>query len=190
MTILDLIKKTAVIFNIEKILNDSDLDGLLDIMQPVVLSNNEQLNRMFELCKVVLSEIYSHAAKEDEVVVSANNNLIDKKSLGCVGKIVSIKNQYGKADYQIKDDYIVVDNDGEYVVRYVIAPNAEFLNNEIDTLNGVITDSLLINGLSAYYCLTAGLFEEYNVYNARYVDGFSNLKNPKLFAMPCRSWHE
>ena len=65
-----------------------------------------------------------------------------------------------------------------------------YLFNEIDTLNGVIGDDLLVNGLNAYYCLSAGLFEEYNVYNARYIDTLSSLKNPKVFAMPCRSWHE
>lgn len=190
MTILDLIKKTSIIFNIQEILNDSSLDAITNNTQTVFLNNNEKLNRMFELCKVVLSEIYSYVAKEVEIVANAENNQIDKKLLGSVGKVVSVKKRYGKANYRIKDDYIIVDKDGEYFVKYVVAPDFEYLNNEINTLDGVVNDALLINGLNAYYCLTAGLFEEYNVYNTRYIDGFLNLRNPKLFAMPCRSWHE
>lgn len=190
MTILDLIKKTAVIFNIEAILKDSNLNEVANEAQLTILSSNSQLNRMFELTKVVLCEVYSYANKEIEVTANAIDCQIDKSSLGNVGRIVLVRNQYGKANYRIIDDRIMVEHDGEYVIKCVVAPSTDYLNNEIDMLNGAISEDMLINGLNAYYCLTAGLFEEYNVYNGRYLDGFSKLKNSKLFAMPCRSWHE
>ena len=190
MTILDLIKKTAVIFDVQEILNESELDSITNNTQTTVLDNNEHLNRMFELSKIVLSEIYSHVAMEVEVVAKADGYRIDKRALGNVGRIVSVKNQYGKVNYQIKDNEIIVEDNGDYIVKCIVVPNTMYLFNEIDTLNGVIGDDLLVNGLNAYYCLSAGLFEEYNVYNARYIDVLSSLKNPKVFAMPCRSWHE
>ena len=190
MTILDLIKRTARIFNVEEILSDPDLSTITSITQSTVLDNNEQLNCVFELSKIVLSEVYSYLAKEMEVTASSVDCVIDKKSLGSVAKIVSIKNNYGKVNYQLKNNEIILEQDGEYVVKYIVAPDFKYLNNEIDMLNGDISEDLLINGLNAYYCLTAGLFEEYNVYNGRYIDGISRLRNPKLFAMPCRSWHE
>ena len=190
MTILDLIKKTAVIFNVENVLQDPSLDNLTNATQPTILSTNSQLNRMFELSKVVLCEVYSYVNKEIDVVVNATNCQIDRSLLGNVGRVVLVRNKYGKVNYQLKDDKIVLDNDGEYIVKCVVAPRTDYLNNEIDMLNGTITEDLIINGLGAYYCLSTGLFEEYNVYNGRYIDGFSRLKNLKLFAMPCRSWHE
>ena len=190
MTILDLIKRTAVIFDIESILKDEDLVGVTNNTQSMVLNNNEQLNRMFELSKVVLSEVYAYASKEIDVGVSSKNGRIDKSLLGNVAKIMSVKDGFGRVDFIVDNNEIVVGQDGEYVLRCIIAPNVKYLTNEIDMLNGMISEDLLINGLGAYYCLTVGLFEEYNVYNTRYIDGFSKLKNPKLFAMPCRSWHE
>lgn len=190
MTILDLIKKTAVIFNVEQVLEDSDLESLTNNTQVDVLNGNEQLNKMFELCKLVLCEVYSYISKELEVSVQSANGQIDKGLLGEVGKIISVKSQNKRVNFVLDNDTIKVDRDGEYIIKCVVAPNVKYLNNEIDMLNGDITEDVLINGLNAYYCLTAGLFEEYNVYNVRYIDNLSRLKNPKLFAMPCRSWHE
>lgn len=190
MTILDLIKKTAVIFNIESVLEDPDLSTLTNNTQSTILSNNTQLNRMFELTKIVLSEVYAYISKEVEVKVNSENKQINKSLLGEIAKVVSLKDGCGKVDFTLNDNGIEIGQDGEYVVKCIVAPNVKYLLNEIDMLNGDISEDLLINGLNAYYCLTAGLFEEYNVYNARYIDGFSRLRNPKLFAMPCRSWHE
>ena len=70
MTILDLIKRTARIFNVEEILSDPDLSTITSITQSTVLDNNEQLNRVFELSKIVLSEVYSYLAKEMEVTMT------------------------------------------------------------------------------------------------------------------------
>ena len=190
MTILDLIKKTAIIFNVDDILRDFDLNNLTNDMQSMVLNNNSQLNRMFELAKVVLSEVYSYASKEVEVTVNSVDKCISKNMLGAVGRIVWVKNKLGRVNYYLKDNEIVVERDDEYVVKCVVAPDVRFLTNKIDMLNGCISEDLLVSGLNAYHCLTSGLFEEYNVYNSRYIDGFSRIKNPKLFAMPCRSWHE
>lgn len=190
MTILDLIKKTAVIFNIEKILDDTNIDSITNSTQTTVLDSNSQLNRLYELSKIVLCEVYSCVNKEVEMTVSTTNCQIDKRILGSVGRVVLIKNQYGKVNYQVDGNLIIVDKDGEYTIKCIVVPNTKYLINEIDMLNGSIGEDLLINGLNAYYCLSSGLFEEYNVFNGRYIDGLSRLNNSKLFAMPCRSWHE
>ena len=190
MTILDLIKRTAVIFDIDDILKDSNLENFTESAQNTILGANDQLNRMFELVKLVLGEVYSYISKEVEIVVNSIDGCIDKSVLGSVGRIVSVKDQYGSVNYTFKDNGIIVGQAGEYVVKCVIAPNTKYLSDKIDMFNMGISEDLLVNGLNSYYCLTAGLFEEYNVYNARYIDALTRLKNPKLFAMPCRSWHE
>ena len=62
--------------------------------------------------------------------------------------------------------------------------------NTIDMNNGDVGEETFITGVCSYYCLASGLYAEYNVYNAQYVDKISRIKNLKLFAMPCRSWND
>ena len=56
MTILDLIKKTATIFNIESVLQDTNLNTITEASHDEVLNANSELNRLFELKVYQLSD--------------------------------------------------------------------------------------------------------------------------------------
>ena len=60
----------------------------------------------------------------------------------------------------------------------------------VENFHGNVSNDTLIAGLNSYYCLATGMYAEYNVYNAQYVDRLSRIKNLKVFAMPCRRWHD
>lgn len=187
MTILDLINKSAVMLNIPEVLNDTAIKGITSETEDEILTNNFALKRLYEFSKIILSEINSHAPQTEEAVCNALDKKIELSKFTNLSKIIGVKSQYGYVKHLIVDNNIVVEQDGEYIVIYETSPNVDSMFNEIK-LSSRVSEDVLVCGLNAYYCLAVGLFSEFNIYNEHYHEGLNKLKNPKVFAMPCRSW--
>ena len=190
MTILDLIKKSAITLNVAEILNDNTLDDISDNNQEEYFSKNFELKRMFEFAKIVINEIGSYVPQITETKMRTNNKKIDLISFDNLLKVISVKNNGADVEYSQLNGLLVFEEDGNYTIKYERCPVIVGITDWIDTRAGSITDTLLIDGLNAYYCLAVGLYAEYNVYHAKYTDKLSQLKSTKLFAMPCRSWND
>jgi len=188
MTILDLIKKSAVMLNIQEVLNDNELDGINASNEQTCLDNNFALKRLFEFTKIVLNEISSHLPKIVEVKCNAVGNKIELGTLNRMSKIVSVKNQGMYVKYSVVDNSIKVAQDGEYVVSYKQYPQVDSVLDEVDIYSEYLGEDIFVYGLNAYYCLASGLFSEFNVYNAHYSERLNDLKDLKLFSMPRRRW--
>ena len=187
MTILDLINKSAIMLNIQEVLNDNALADITANTEANVIDNNFALKRLYEFSKIVLNEISSYLSKIAHAEYSSKDNKIPLSVLDRLSKIISIKNEFGYVKYKLIDDNIVVDENGVYTITFNQYPQANSLLNEIE-LNSEIGEDVLVYGLNSYYCLATGLLNEYNVYNAHYIDRLSKINNLKLFSMPCRSW--
>lgn len=188
MTVLDLIKKSAIMLNVKEIL-DEDLASINATNETAILTNNFALNRMFEFVKIMLSEIsscYLPIVKEKKC-----NSIQCKISLDNftnMSKIVGVKHNDRFTHFTIEDDNIIVKQDGEYIVVYRQQPNVESVLDEVELFDEVIGEDIMVYGLNSYYCLANGLFEEFNVYNENYSHKLAKLTNCKLFSMPCRRW--
>lgn len=191
MIILELIKRSATILNVEEVLEDSNLDGFESSEEATILTKNPTLNRMFELAKVVINEVLSYSPIISESVIASTGKKIFLTKLIRLDKIVSIKNEQGKAvKFRVANNNIHFDEDGNYTITYQQYPITDSMLYPIENFHGSVSDDALVAGLNSYYCLATGLYAEYNVYNAQYVDRLSRIRNLKVFSMPNRSWND
>ncbi len=190
MTILDLIKKSALMLNVEQILNDRDLENpTLDDLSEIFKSNNT-LVRMYEFAKLTINEVCSHSARINEIKCDCYDNFIPLRSIPNVFKVIAVKNDNGYVKFSIINNAIKLKENGLYTVIYYQNPEINSILDEVDNNQGRISDDVFLFGLNAYYSLANGLYAEYNVYNAQYIERLSQIKNLKVFSMPCRSWNE
>lgn len=103
-------------------------------------------------------------------------------------KIVEIRACGVKLPMKIVDGNPNVKYDGKCVVKYLIIPTLNSLEDDVDDFKGMIGYDLLVYGLAAMYCLAVGLFDEYNIYNAIYEQKLAEVKSLKILTMPMRSW--
>ena len=191
MTILDLIKKSALMLKVDDITKDDTLKDVSYGDELTALQNNAELNRMFEMAKLVLDEVNNYSPNVLQYTGQTKDKKIDTNNFYNYAKIISVKDENGRyVKFSNSVRYVNLDKDGTYTITYVKSPDMDSMLNSIDYQKGKITEKLLVNGLNSYYCLANGLLPEFNVYNKLYLNQLSRLKNIKLFAMPCRSWNE
>lgn len=190
MTILDLIKKSAITLSIHQVLDDESLEDVTFSEEETILANNFELRRLFEFAKMVLNEVSSITPRINKVNMESKDKRIFPYQIAGFGKLIAVKNQYGYVKYEIMAGAIIFDEDGTYTLIFEERPSTSTLDATIDCITLGVTEDVLVCGLNAYYCLAKGLFAEYNVYKAQYDDGCNRVKNMKVFAMPCRRWHE
>lgn len=189
MTALEVIKKSALILNIDEIISGEDVMALSFDTEEEVLTENFTLNRMFEILKIMLHDIsadYVQIEKED--VLSSTDKKISLSLLSNCIRVVSVKENYISVKHKVVDSEIEFDHDGVFSIKYLSGARVDSLFDEMDMFNGKVGIDVLVYGLSALYCLAVGLFEEFNVYNSIYVDKLSALKTLKIINMPSRSW--
>ncbi|MBQ7798646.1 MAG: hypothetical protein IJ371_05950 [Clostridia bacterium] len=190
MNILDLIKKSATILNIHQILDDSSLEDVTVDNEASILAKNSELKRVFELAKVVIEEASAHSKNLTSSTIYTYNQKINMYSYDYIDKVVDVQDENGvSVEYEIDNGNIRFKQDGKYTIIYYRNPYSNSLLSYIDMHRYNINEALLVNGLNAYYCLSVGLADEYNEYNNKYLELLSHVKNLKIFAMPCRSWH-
>lgn len=188
MTILDLINKSAIMLNIQEVLNDVDVSNITIYSEPQVLESNFALNRLYQFAKIVVNEINSYQPTIKEVELNSTDKQIAFDQLENMSKIISVKNEYGFIKCKFSDSHIRFEQDGKYTIAYAQAIKINSVFDEIALNVDEIGEDMFIAGVNAYYCLATGLFQEFNVYNTNYINKLGRLKNLKLFAMPCRSW--
>lgn len=183
MTVLDLIKKSAVILNIDDLANST----VTPENETEVLQHNFTLNRLFELTKIMLNEITTYYAPiTKRVIITSVDKKIELSACPNFLKIVGIRRDEVFVKYRIVDENIEVAEDGEFEIIYHQIPVVTSLLNEIQ-LEGVSED-ILVDGLNAYYCLACGLYSDFSIYNGKYSQKLTKLRTLPLFSMPCRSW--
>lgn len=189
MTALNLIKKCAVLLNIEDVLTDTSLNSITEQNEDVALANNSTLNRLFELLKLMLQDIscdYVQIVKEGDF--TAVNKEIPLSSITNLLKVKSVMKDNVNSKYHIANGSIVVNSDGVYKIKYYVSPDIESLLDNVEVFDGRVGVDLMLYGLASLYCLAMGLFDEFNVYNVVYNEKLSAIKNLKVISMPCRSW--
>lgn len=190
MTILDLIKKSAVMLNIRQVLDDDNIDNVDHSNEFEVLENNFTINRLFEFAKLVVNEVYSYIPNKRQITLKSKDKKLNLASISNLVKVTSVKKDNKYVKYSANEKVVTVDEDGEYTVCYNSCPYIIGLMDGLQINNGEINEDIFVYGLNSYYCLATGLFAEFNIYNSQYTDRLSQIKNLKLFAMPCRSWND
>lgn len=189
MTVLELIKKSALILNEKEILEDEKLANVTVNNCEEILENNFALNRMFEILKILLNNIavdYLPIVKE-KTCISANKK-ISLEEFENLSKIVSVKVDKFPVKYKIANEYINLDFDGVFNVEYNALPVINSLLDDVQVFYKNISYDLLIYGVASLYCLAIGLMDEFEIYNNIYSSKLTAIKSLKLIDMPARRW--
>lgn len=193
MTIENLIKRSSIMLKIDDVLNDDNLFGEGREPTEVMIANNPTLRLMFELAKQVIFEVNSYIQKErttEAWVVGDNKMRITTFINGATAKILSVRDEQGRyVDFWINNEFLILEKEGRYTIRYSCEPNVPNMFVDIDLCKGPVSEDLIVNGLNAYYCLSNGMINEFNIYHSHYVDGLNRLRKGKVFSMPCRRWN-
>jgi len=186
MTILDLISKTAIMLNIQDVINDKT--DITENNQEDILTNNFALKRLYEFSKMVINEINMKTPKYIETKCNAIDGYISLDTFERLAKIICVKDKFSCVKYTQESNAIKVQQAGTYWVVFKQYPKVDSLLDEIEICGDSVTEDVYICGLNSYYCLATGLFEEFNIYNQQYTSKLDKIKNLKVFSMPCRSW--
>ena len=159
MTILDLIKKSALMLKVDDITKDDTLKDVSYGNEQTALLNNAELNRMFEMAKLVLDEVNNYSPNVLQYTGETKNKRIDTNNFYNYAKIISVKDENGRyVKFSNTVRYVDLDKDGVYTITYIKSPEVDSMLNSIDCQKGKISEKLLVNGLNSYYCLANGLF--------------------------------
>ena len=189
MTALEIIKKSAIMLNVAEILEDKTLLSVTNENSAEILDNNFALNRMFEILKILLSDVaYQIQPIENQEKCETIEKQIDLADFKNLIKITKVQKDGVSVKFSLKNGKIVLPFDAMFDISYTSYISIDNLVSEIDLSSVNVHSDVLVYGLTAFYCLAVGLFEEFNIYNTIYNDKVVANKKMKIIEMPNRRW--
>lgn len=183
MKIIEIMKTSAEILDLKQellLLNTQDED-----VNP--LENTEVL-RLFNLLQFSLQELCSNYVPISTITeIASTNKKINISSIENCLKVVGVYLGEKPVNYKIVNRAILLENDGNYNVKYLTFPTLTSLNDDLDFLDN-LTPDVVIMGLCSYYTLSKGMFDEFKIYYEQYVEKANSLKSLKVFSLKSRSW--
>ena len=149
---------------------------------------NKEVNALINLFKYSIQELCTNympiATCVDFQTVSKKYEL---SNLPNYIRVQSVSKNGVPVSYKILNRAIVVEEDGVYTVQYSTYPNINSIFEEIDYLTDFNPD-VLVFGLTSYYTLSRGRFDEFEIFYEHYKEKAESLKEMKCFSMPQRRW--
>ncbi len=149
---------------------------------------NQTIKQMFELAKLSIRELCTNYAPvlTTTEITTTNKTYSISKLTNCI-RVEGATQSGNPVNYKIINRNINFEQDGSYVIEFSSYPNISSLNDDLSFLQEYGLD-VAVFGLCAYYCLTKGMFEDFEKYNQTYQEKASALKDMKVFMMPQRRW--
>jgi len=185
MKIIDVLKHCVQLLGLNEAL--AELNNATEENEAEILQN-EEINRLINLCALSIQELCSNyvsvyveeeiETEDKQIPISKLNNFI---------RIVNITNQGTKVKYKVLNRNLVLEEDGIYVVKYCTYPEIKSLFDEIDFLSNFNPDVITM-AVCAYFAISHGMFEEFNLYHEKYIEKALTLKELRIFELPLRRW--
>lgn len=185
MKVINILQETAEILNLEQVKEVFKSEGLEN--EEVLLENSEILS-LFNLLKLSIRELctnYAPAVKTE--IINVENNEFKLTDLVNYIRLRTVKKDSEVVPYKIVNRAIQFSENGKYEISYYTYPEINSLNEKVDFLQNLNSD-VIVFGLSAYYCLSKGMFEDFHKLHEMYIERAECLKDMKVFTMPQRSW--
>lgn len=185
MQIIDILSDGAQLLGLEE--ERKILESTTEENQTVALENSN-IKELFHLVKFSIQELCSNyvpVLNMQEIVVE--NLTFELKNLHNFIKLKKITLGEERAEYKVLNRTIHFKENGVYSVYYETYPNITSLFDEVDFLSNLSPD-VIVFGLCSYYCLSKGLFEDFNLFHDKYLDRAQSLKDLKTFFLPTRRW--
>lgn len=185
MKIVDILIQSAELIGLvseNEILSNATIETENEILQ------NQNIKSLFNLAKYSIQELCTNYMP---VNASENVQTVSKRyEVGKLKNFIRVNNILKDGvvvNYKIINRNLTFAEDGIYTVNYSSYPEILSIFDEIDFLENFSPDVIVL-GLSAYYTLSRGLFEDFEIYHEQYVEKANSLKELKMFSMPQRSW--
>lgn len=182
---------------IKDIINDSAL--LLGLNDSVEILNNDEktelekqedanIKLLLNLSGYSIRELCTnYASVLSTATVQTTNQVYPISSLSNYIRINSVKKDGQAVKFKIVSRNIQVEEDGCYQIEYDSYPQITSLSDDVTFLQAFGSD-IAVMGLCAYYCLSKGMFEDFEQFHAQYIGKAESLKDMKTFVMPQRRW--
>mgnify|MGYP003308281778 CR=1 FL=1 len=185
MKIIDVMKSSLDILGL--IAERAVLESATQETESTVLSN-EEIAKLFNLTKFSVQEFcsnYSPVIMEQSISVSSGVYAISSLT-NCI-RVNNVFKDGEPVAFKIINRNICVEQDGTYEVKYSSFPDITSMFNDVDFLANFSPD-VLVFGLCAYFCLSKGMFDQFNQFHDEYIDRAESIKGVKVFEMPERRW--
>lgn len=149
---------------------------------------NEEIKKLYNLMQFALRELCSnYITVVTSVDLASSNCAIDLSNLNNFIKVNGISCNDDEIDFKIRNNKIILPFDDTFTIEYLTYPTITSLENDLDDV-GIFDWGVVMLGLSAYYCLACGRFDEFNDFHAKYVLRAESIRTMKSFNLPMRRW--
>ena len=185
MKIVDVLKQTSEMLALGEEINI--LNTATEEKESEIL-NNKEISTLFNLFRYSIQELCTNYMPiATSVIVEITNRKYEVSNLTNYIKVQSVYKNEEPVNYKVLNRAIVVEADGEYTIQYSTYPTINSIFDEIDYLSNLSPD-VLVFSLAAYYTLSRGRFDEFEIFYEQYKAKAESLKELKCFSLPQRRW--
>lgn len=149
---------------------------------------NNNIKELFHLVKFSIQELCSNYVPiVNAIEIEVKNKTYELKNITNLIKLKKITKGEDKVDFKMLNRTLHFVEDGVYTIYFETYPDITSLFDEVDFLSHLSPD-VIVFGLCSYYCLSKGLFEDFNLFHGKYINRAENLKDMKTFFLPTRRW--
>lgn len=153
-----------------------------------ILESNEKIKNLFHLIQYSIRELCTNYIPVITIkTVATDNYTYPIANLENFIRINKVKRNGEMVKFKIFNRVLTFEEDGEYEVEYSTYPSVLSLFEEVDFLSEFSPDVLVL-GLCAYYCLSVGMFGDFEEFHDKYITKAESLKVLKNFDLPQRRW--
>lgn len=185
MKIIDIIKQSAQLLDLEEV--NSLLTSANEEVEEQILQH-EDIRRLLNLCALSIQELCSnYISVYTEQQIEVENNIFSLNKLSNFIRIMNVSKDNQIVKHKIVNRNIILEENGIYTIKYCSYPSINSLFDEIDFLSNFSPD-VIVMSLCAYYAISHGMFNEFELFHNRYIEKAESLKCLRLFEMPLRRW--
>jgi hypothetical protein len=186
MKIIDVITDGASLLNLT--LDQATLMGVTQENEKEVLRENPNIASLFNLLKFSIRELCTNYVP---LSIRRKVNVVNGKyPVALFNNFIRVENVYKDGNpikYKVVNRSIIVNENGEYEISYLTYPEIYSMFDELDFAENLNSD-VIVFGLCAYYCLSHGLFTDFEQFHERYIEKANSIKTLKIFEIPFRRW--
>ena len=185
MKIIEIIKHSAELLGLD---NERDLLEAGSSSTEDSLLENKEIKKLFNLIKFSIQELCTHYVPVcTSQEISTTNKRYPLSNLNNYVRLINVSKDGQTVKFKIINRNLEFSEDSTYTVNYMTYPTIDSMYDEIDFLSNFSSDALVF-GLCAYYCLTSGMFEDFDSFYDKYITKAESLKDLKIFELPARRW--
>lgn len=185
MQIIDILTDSA---NMLGLVQERDILSIATEENQTSVLENNNIKELFHLVKFSIQELCSNYIPiVNAVDVEIDEKTFELKNLTNFIKLKKIMQGKDRVEFKMLNRTLHFNENGVYTIYYETYPSITSLFDEVDFLSHLSPD-VIVFGLCSYYCLSKGLFDDFNMFHEKYINRAENLKDMKTFFLPTRRW--